>query len=221
MYRQLDLLPASIRQRTSKGVRTGRMIASVAIGVALFVALSIHARYDRDVQQNLFNRALDEANAVIRMEERIAGLQKELAELESGYERYRAIVPSIDLSDLTATMVNHLPTSAVLDRIDVSTVGRRSGGRGARDRGGAAGGDRLQRQMTLELTGFAPDDRVVAEYVSTLQELRIFEHVTLDFSRTRIVRERPAREFRISLRLDLNQRFERVAHAPADREVQP
>ena len=215
MYRQIDLLPESIRQRTNKGVRTGRTIASIAIGSVLLVALSFHARYDRDVQRTNYDRAKAEANAVISMEQRIDDLRSDLAELESAYARYRAIVPSIDLSDLTATLVNHLPGSAVLDRLDLHTAGRRSSGRSARDRGSAAG-DRSSRQMTIELTGFAPDDRVIASYVGTLEKLRIFDHLTLDYSRTKLVRERPAREFRISLRLDLDRRFEQVQIAGAE-----
>jgi len=215
MYRQIDLLPESIRQRTNKGVRTGRLIASVAIGSVVLAALSVHARYDRDVQQTIYDRATTEANAVISMEQRIDGLRADLAELESAYERYHAIVPSLDLSELTATLVNHLPGSAVLDRLDLNTTGRRGGSRTARDRGSASSGDRAARQMTVELMGFAPDDRVIAQYVGTLDRLGIFDHVTLDFSRTRIVRERPAREFRISIRLDLDRRYERIADAAA------
>ena len=215
MYRQIDLLPDSIRQRTNKGVRTGRTIASIAIGSVLLVALSIHARYDRDVQRASYDRVKAEANAVISMEQRIDDLRSDLAELESAYTRYRAIVPSIDLSDLTATLVNYLPSSAVLDRLDLHTAGRRSSGRSARDRGSSAA-ERSNRQMTIELTGFAPDDRVIAAYVGTLEKLGIFDHVTLDFSRTKLVRERPAREFRISLRLDLDLRFEQVQIAGAD-----
>ena len=68
----------------------------------------------------------------------------------------------------------------------------------------------VPRVLTGELSGFAATDQDVAQLVANLEHVGVFEQVSLDFSRTRSVRGHNAREFRISLRSDLDVRYDLV-----------
>ena len=58
--------------------------------------------------------------------------------------------------------------------------------------------------LTGELRGVAATDDDVAEIVARMQAHTLIEHVSLDFSRSRAVRGRGAREFRISFGINLD-----------------
>jgi hypothetical protein len=59
-----------------------------------------------------------------------------------------------------------------------------------------------------EISGFAPMDEDIAEYVGRLSDTGFAREVSLDFSRGRYVRDRPAREFRLSFRMDLEATYD-------------
>ena len=64
------------------------------------------------------------------------------------------------------------------------------------------------RSLTGELSGFALTDREVAELVNNLMDIGLFRQVSLDFSRSRTIRGKKARGFRISFSTDLNAKFD-------------
>ena len=66
----------------------------------------------------------------------------------------------------------------------------------------------VPRELNGELSGFAINDQDVAQLVANIEDLALFDDVNLDFSRTRSVRGRNAREFRVSFSADLDFRYE-------------
>ena len=123
------------------------------------------------------------------------------------------------MSRVLATLINELPSSAALDRITLY-AGPRRRSRTARVRtttGGQQGPP--PRVLTGELMGFAAEDHEVTEIVNRLDKLGLFKQIGIDFSGTRSVRERSAREFRISFRVDLEAKYEVVDRVERPRDV--
>ena len=58
------------------------------------------------------------------------------------------------------------------------------------------------------LSGFAESDERIASFVSSLQLEEPFGSVSMDFSRSRTVREKRARGFRISFHIDLDKSWD-------------
>lgn len=212
---QIDLLPESIRARSQAGVVAGRYVASMLIGVVLLGLMATHSRLMLDLARDRLRVAEDQANMVLAAEAKAVRLRQTLDETRGYIQRYERIALPLEISRVIATIIDELPDSATLDRIDVR-AGTRQRGRNARGRSAAGPSEPLSRVLTGELSGFAVSDQDVAAIVANLETLGLFEQVTLDFSRTRTVREKSAREFRISFRADLERRYD-----VADRDATP
>jgi hypothetical protein len=130
---------------------------------------------------------------------------------------YELIAMPMEVSRVVATLVNLLPESATLDRIDIR-AGSPKAGRSARGHGRKGDGP-APRSLTGELSGFALTDLQVAELVARIEDIGFFDKVSLDFSRSRTVRGVKARGFRISVHADLDARFE-VTDMPEAAHVQ-
>ncbi|MHC4220090.1 MAG: PilN domain-containing protein [Planctomycetota bacterium] len=204
---QIDLLPDAIRARSQAGIVAGRYVAAMLIAVVLLGLTATHSRLMLDLARDRLRVAEGQADIVLAAEAKAAQLRRSLDETRNYIHRYERIALPIEISRVIATIINELPASATLDRIDLH-AGVRQRNRNARGRGGPRSDDSLPRTLTGELSGFAATDQDVAGVVANLEGLGLFDQVSLDFSRTRTVRERTARDFRISFRADLDVRYE-------------
>ncbi len=66
------------------------------------------------------------------------------------------------------------------------------------------------RSLAGTVAGFAATDQEIADLVAAIGAIPPFRDVSLDFSRTRSVRDKPAREFRLSFWIDLDRPYEVV-----------
>jgi hypothetical protein len=205
--RPIDLLPDAIRARSQAGVVAGRYVAALLIGVVLLGLTATHSRLMLDLARDRLRVAEEQADIVLAAEAKAAHLRRSLNETRDYIRRYEQIALPLEISRVVATVINELPASATIDRIDLQ-AGARQRTRTTRGRGSVRSDDPLPRVLKAELSGFAATDQDVAEIVSNLEGIGLFEQVSLDFSRTRSVRERNAREFRISFRADLDVRYE-------------
>ncbi|MHC4429365.1 MAG: PilN domain-containing protein [Planctomycetota bacterium] len=204
---QVDLLPDAIRARSQAGVVAGRYVAALLIGVVLLGLTATHSRLMLDLARDRLRVAEDQADIVLSAEAKAASLRRSLNDTRDYIRRYERIALPLEISRVIATIVNELPASATIDRLDLH-AGTRQRSRTTRGRGTPRPDDPLPRVLTGELSGFAATDEDVAELVASLERLGLFDEVSLDFSRTRTVRQRNAREFRISYRADLDVRYE-------------
>ena len=215
----IDLLPDAIRARSQAGVVAGRYVVSVLIGVVLLGLTATHSRLMLDLARQRLRVAEEHADIVLSAEAKAAHLRQTLQETRQFIERYELIALPIDLSRVVATVTNVLPPSATLDRIDVY-AGPRRNTRSARGKGDRENQGAVPRMLTGELSGFAATDQDVAQLVANLEHVGVFEKVSLDFSRTRSVRGHNAREFRISLRSGLDDRYEVIGFELPEHSVQ-
>lgn len=208
----IDLLPDQIRARSRAGVVAGWYIGAIMAVVVLVAVTATHARIRLSYAHDQLHEAEQRASLVVADEAQASRLRAQLRETRQFIERYEHTALPLDMSQVLATVVNDLPVNVTLDRIDL-VAGVRRTGRSARSRGAGDETGPRPRVLTGELRGFAATDADVAEIVARLESRALYEHVSLDFSRTRVVRERGAREFRISFLIDLDVPY-RVVEAP-------
>ncbi|MEE8153895.1 MAG: hypothetical protein V3T53_02925 [Phycisphaerales bacterium] len=208
----IDLLPDQIRARSRAGVVAGWYVVAIMAVVVLLAVTATHARFRLSHAREQLNVAEQRASLVIAGESQASALRAQLLETRHFIERYERTALPLDMSQVLATVVNDLPVNVTLDRIDLA-AGVRHTGRSARSRGAGDETGPRPRVLTGELRGFAATDADIAEIVARMESRALYERVSLDFSRTRIVRERGAREFRISFLIDLDVPY-RVVEAP-------
>jgi len=202
----IDLLPEAFRSRMRQTARVARVATAATLAAALSAAAITHARVSLGNARAEYLGEQARSEEVLAIDARVAALQRSIAEVQAFAERYRLVAPVVEVGDVIATLVNRLPEGSTIDRIDIEHGALRTV-RPARERETLAPGSRVPRRIQAELAGFAPSDRAVAEYVATLQATSPFRNVSLDYSRTREIRGRIAREFRLSLQIDLEQNF--------------
>ena len=213
----IDLLPDQIRARSQSRVMAGRYVSAIVAVVALIAIGATHSRVRLAHVRQQFDEAQQRAELVIAGEAQVSALRAELRQRQQFIQRYEHIAMPLEMSQVLATVINELPVNVTLDHLDL-VVGARRGARSARSRSTVNETGPLPRILSGELRGFAATDADVAEIVTRLESRSLFEHVSLDFSRTRSVRERIAREFRVSFRINLDLPYRVVAAPRVDAE---
>ena len=199
----IDLLPDDVRAQSQAGVVVGRYIG-VAVAVALLLTVAgIHSKVRLNHARGQLDEAERQAALVIGAEAQAGSLRAQLHETRLFIQQYERTALPLKMSQILATVVNELPLSVTLDRIDL-VVGVKRSARSARSRGAGKPKAHQARMLTGELRGVAATDDDVAEIVARMEAHALIEHVSLDFSRSRAVRGRGAREFRISFGIDLD-----------------
>ncbi len=202
----IDLLPDVIRARSQAGIVAGRYVVSLLIAVVLVGLAGTHSRLMLDLARQRLRVAEEQADIVLSAEATASNLRKTLDDKSEYIRRYERIAMPIEISRVIATLVNLLPESATLDRIDIK-AGTPNAGRSARGRAQKGDGP-ARRSLVGELSGFALTDMQVAELAARIEGTGFFDQVRLDFSRSRTVHGLKARGFRISIRADLDVNFE-------------
>lgn len=210
----IDLLPASIRARTEAGVRTGRLIVGATAMLVLMLVLSVHSLMTlANSQEELFTTAI-RAEQVFETEAKILELKAKLKRTSDHIELYDKIASPVPMSAVMATVINNLPESVTLDQFDID-AGARAITRAPRAKGVETKDEIPPRVLHGEVSGFAASDQHIAELVGRLTAHPLFRDVNLDFSRTRDVNKRDAREFRLSFKIDLDTAYRISFRQPA------
>jgi hypothetical protein len=202
----IDLLPDSIRARSRAHVRTGRYAVAALVAFTFAIIVVTWSRLSAEHARHEMRDAEAHAAEVLALEARATGLRGALETRRAAIERYHHMELPVRMSSVLSTVINQLPESVGLDEIGVE-AGYRRAVRTPRSTGGTTG-EEQRRLLTIELTGFAVSDAEVAELVDRLAAQRPFQEVNLDFSRSRTVRDQPARAFRLSFKVDLEPRYE-------------
>ncbi len=208
----IDLLPEQIRARSQSRVMAGRYVIAIVTVVALLAIATTHSKVRLAHARQQLDEAQQQAELAVAGEVQVSALRAELRQRQQFTQRYEHIAVPLEMSQVLATVVNELPVNVTLDHLDLVVEARRST-RSARSRSTGDENGPRPRVLTGELRGFAATDADIAEIVARLESRSLFEHVGLDFSRTRSVRERIAREFRVSFRINLDVPY-RVVAAP-------
>lgn len=202
----IDLMPDSIRARSEAAVVAGRYVAASLIALLLVLVPTAHSQLMLEAARQSRSRAEEQANKVLDMEQKARALSEDIRGIDQRIARYEMVAHPLPISRLVATIVNDLPAGATIDRLVIS-AGRRVAVRSARIRPHGDDARPLSRELVGEVTGFAPRDEDVAHIVGSLEALGICEYVDQDRAKWRRIRDRNAREFRITFRIDLERHF--------------
>jgi len=192
----IDLMPASIRQRTLAGARTRRVIAActcialLAGGAASWASLRLDATTVRHAQaETLAGRALELEQQALRCHATAETIELAVAE-------YHQVGFPVSVSALVAGLAQTLPNGATLESLTLSLEG---------PNGAAVEGS--ERTLRGGLAGFAASDEDVAMLARRLAGKAPFTAVRLEYSRSRTVHGRPARGFAVSFEVDLDRQY--------------
>ncbi len=204
----INLLPTSVQARTAKGAAISRWITLVLCGGVALGALLTWSRFRLAEARDRYDAARVQADIVLQAEKKQEELEQTLRDIDKRVERYALLSHPIELSRVTATIINLMPPSAVLDRIDIQAGARRAVKTARKPTPNAkADQPRPPRVVTGEMTGFAASDTDIIDFVAKLAEQAPLSDVSLDQTRHRVVRDQNAREFRISFKIDLESEY--------------
>ena len=106
-----------------------------------------------DLARQRLRVAEEQADSVLSAEATATNLRETLDATSEYIRRYELIAMPVEISRVVATLVNLLPESTTLDRIDIK-AGTPNAGRSARGRARKGAGP-ARRSLTGEVSGFA------------------------------------------------------------------
>lgn len=183
----MNLLPERYILRSKCRVRSSRVAVIVIASLSVLVAIATHSRIAVNSATDQLLLAQARANGAIEIEADAHTLEIQKNELETFVKRYRKAVLPYEIGDIIATITNVLPTSITVEELALDVL--------------ESEGSRI---LTGHIAGFGSSDESIAAVVSDFQDRRLFENVTMDFSRSRTVRGARARGFRMSFSIDLS-----------------
>ncbi len=203
--REVDFLPERIRQQRARRrqlVRQGYLLAAVAVVMALMA----YARHGRLAEAKGQLATLHErADGLKRQIAMIPGVERQMADLLIKKRIDEELGSRADCTGVLAELCRVMPANVSLLSLELKTIELRAEaeGTGRRSRSGSAAGRRPQepsgpgvlRRVSLKLTGLAPTDVDVANFIGQLSASCLFEDVNMGYAKTVSLRGRPAREF--------------------------
>lgn len=204
----VDFLPERIRrQRQSRArhIRQGYLLVLLVAGLVVLGLVRSHAVREARAELHLLRKRTANAERQLAMRRSLEGELKDLLIKKRIDERLgsRANVLAV-LSELQSV----LPPSMSLTALDVETVevqdGRRGKARGAGPRGtipkaaSVGGSDTAESRVHVTLTGLAPTDVDVANFIGQLSASPLFEDVSMSYARNVEFRGRSARAWKAS-----------------------
>ena len=182
----MNLLPEKYVERSKNKARSGRVAIAIIITLCAVAAVATHSRLSMNSAVEHLVIAQSRANSALELEVAASSLESQKANIESFIERYNKENIVFAMGDIVATIANLLPGAITLEDLSLDIVETESGS-------GISG----------RLAGFASSDEIIAELVTLLQSHAPFGSVSMDFSKSKTVRGRRAREFRVSFLIDL------------------
>jgi Tfp pilus assembly protein PilN len=184
----MNLLPERYAQRSKNKARSGRVAIAIIFTLCAVAVIATHSRLVMNSAVEGWVATQARANSALAVEIDASSLEQQKAKLESFVTRYANEKTVFPMGDLVATITNMIPDEMTLEELSLDIVESEFGN-------GISG----------RLSGFAESDERIASFVSALQSEEPFGSVSMDFSRSRTIRDKRARGFRISFRIDLDK----------------
>lgn len=205
----LDFLPERIRmqRRRRRRLRIHAVaLAALAAVLAGWVALDVGRL--REVRAELQSVRRQAAGVDLQVQRR-AELERQMADLMLKARISRTLGCRVSALELVCELESLLPENMFLTDLALETVSvgasRQLARAGVRGRAmpaalrEASGGPESERRVRVVLTGLAPNDVAVANFVAQLSASEIFEDVGMGYTKTTNYRGRRARQFQASV----------------------
>jgi len=204
--RVVDFLPENIkaqRARKRRLARQGYLLAACAAGLALLGYLRMCDIGTARAEASNLDEYTAEVNRQLVL---LAELQKEQADLMVKKRVDDHLGSRINVLDVLAELEHLMPESMSLRQLTLDRAEVRTPAKPARRHSGAmpavisaSGGkdktDHVVKRVRLVITGLAPSDVDVANFIGQLSASPIFEDVRMGYARTAKFRARNARQF--------------------------
>ena len=199
---QINLITASMTERIRAGRRTRRVAGTCLALVACMLVTATHARMRLDRAASINEATAIRADRALELERSLADIDSSMTDVRSFMAEYTDVALPLETTRLIATLTRSLPPSITLVELELDY----DDGFGARGR--VDGTPRGPRRLVGEIAGIASNDADIASLVQVIGGREPFAEVNLDYSRSRTVRARPARDFRLSFIVDMDHAFE-------------
>ena len=200
----IDFLPKRIRVQQALRERRTRQVYLVLVSIAVLVLVA-------SFRQERLGSARGEVSKLIRRKSKYecrlgirASLEQQLVELRVKKQINSTLGTRVDALDLLAEIGRVVPECVVLTSLDFETTDIRSplesngGMRGSVRAGGAKLNDQTHKRIRLTMTGLAPRDVDVANFIGRMSSSPLFEDVNMGYAKNVVFRGRNAREFKAS-----------------------
>jgi hypothetical protein len=205
----INLITPEIIQRTRAGIRTGRFILAGFMLTACMVLTATHSRLRLDGIVEEHSATSARAELALDLDHAADALQSEHDRLQTFMEDYHSVALPLEITRVIATLVEALPESVTIVNFDLEYAD-------AEDSQNASA-----RRLIGSIGGVAASDSDVAALAHGLGLRPPFDAVQLEYSRSREVRGRSAREFSVTFSVDLQGQFQLVDAASEHLGDQP
>jgi len=193
----IDLMPASIRQRTQAGARTRRFAAACAVIALCAGGAASWASLRLDGIEVQLSQAQTLASRALELEQQATQCNVTASTIELAVAEYHEVSFPVSVSSLVAALAETLPDGVTLESLTLSLDERQSQSSDAA----------RTRVLRGGLSGFAASDEDVALLSRRLTGRAPFTSVRLEYSRSRVVHDHQARGFAVSFEIDLQKTY--------------
>ena len=202
--REPNLVPTAVSNRVAR-IRASRLVTRSGSAVLASAALLFAgASWMGGRSAELERVAREQGMPVVRIEEEIARLGAERAEIAGRIDEQRAVGVAIPASGVVRAIAASLPEGTLLDRLALEYANVqgavRKGRRNAKEVA-------PPRELRGEIAGIATDESDVGRIVDAIGSLAPVSRVALESSRSREFMGRQVREFRVTFAVDLEKRW--------------
>jgi hypothetical protein len=207
-----------------RNLRASRRISFSAAGVATVAIAILGGSTWLDFRsREMLATAQKEGAPVIKIEQELAALRADEAELAKSLALQRSLGVTLPANGVVRAVADSLPEGALVRSLSLEFQNVQGSTRRQR-RGASKDNDAASaRSLHCVIEGIAADDSDVGALVEGLSRLPSFSKVTLESSRSYEFRGKNAREYKITFNADLERRWKmpQVASAPGSGEEKP
>ena len=199
----LDFLPDRIRQQRSRRnalIRQGYLVAACCVGIVLLAYMRQGTIRSAQAELSLLKDRSGNVQQQLAMR---AGLEAQQAELMIKKRIDDQIGSRANALDILAELDQIVPPSMILGSLTLEATEQRQtiqsvNGGLAPSAAGRQAQQLVVNRMRMVITGIAPTDVDVANFIGQLSASPLFEDVNMGYARNCEFRGRGAREFQVS-----------------------
>lgn len=184
----INLLPEHLVASNHAATICKRYIIACAVVIAMFVISIAHAQLSIVRAKNDLELARNQANDALAIRNRAGQQSAELSTLNDILLSQSNEAFNLQTTLILASLISDMPESVTLDDLVLSTNQAEHG----------------SRTLQAKLRGFAATDADVSQFAVNLEASAFCNNINLDYTTSRIVRSRPARDFQISFHINLD-----------------
>jgi len=144
-----------------------------------------------------------QAQIVGKLDQRVSDLRNEVHRLERLELAYRELGATVPMSSVLHQIQNDMTPGMALSRTAIDV--RSEAIKGSGFVGDPANPPKFQNIARLTVVGIGPDDMRISQLIDKLSKNPLFSEVTLNYTRTELLKDYDVRRFEIQLQINLDR----------------